>query len=391
LEKSYVQFPNYFKGIYETEKQLDPVNIKILTAMWKHGPRNLLEIARRTGIPFTSVYHRVARLEEKTGRVAYLMPEASRLGLIRLVVLVAATPGCEEKVTFALQLPNVWRFINRCEGPYSTISAHTVPPKYVKRFNRYLHMLLEKDMITKFKVIYTGDSMPNFPNFRYYNPKSKRWFFDWTTWLNALKKTKPERGIKDPESYQILNDKKDLLIIKELEKNARKPLAGLAPMLKMSVAAVKYRYDKLANSGALQHYAFDVHAYPVEIATYHENMFEFANGKKMDRFYSLLRELPFVLSVAKVLHQNALLVRTYIPETQLMNMFTFFSELTNTGFLTSYSSLRLNFAGRRTQTISYELYDEKSGWMMDLEKCVDFIKRSKPPVVMARDKRASLS
>jgi hypothetical protein len=89
----------------------------------------------------------------------------------------------------------------------------------------------------------------------------------------------------------------------------------------------------------------------------------------MNRFYSFLNQLPFILVVAKVIQRNALLVRTYIPETQLMNMFTFFSELANAGILASYSLLRLNFAGRRTQTISYELYDDKSGWMFNLQKC----------------------
>src|SRR5208337_3633338 len=124
LESEYVQLPNYFKGIVETEKQLDPTNIKILTAMWKHGPRNILEVSRRTRLPFTSVYHRVAKLEAKTGRVAYVMPESSHLGLVRVIVLTAAAPGYEETVAKALQLPNVWSFINPCEGSYTTLSAH---------------------------------------------------------------------------------------------------------------------------------------------------------------------------------------------------------------------------------------------------------------------------
>ena len=369
LKSEYVQLPSYFKGIAETQKQLDPTNIKILTAMWKHGPRNLLEISRRTGIPFTSVYHRVAKLEGKSGRVAYVMPETSRLGLVRVVVLAAANPGCGDMVTWALKLPNVWRFINHCEGSYTNISAHAVPPRYLKPFNRYVRRLAEKGMISRFKIIYTGDSMPNFPNFQYYNPTVKRWSFEWTRWLLDLKKNRNGRTLEDPPNYKIHVDKKDLLIIKELEKNARRTLADLAPMLKMSVAAVKYRYDKLTNVGGVQQYAFDVHAFPVEISAYHEIMLEFTSSQKMNRFYACLRELPFILSVAKVLQRNAMLVRTYVPETQLANMFAFFSELTNAGFLASYSSLRLNFAGRETQTISYELYNDESGWLLNLKKC----------------------
>ena len=161
MESKYVQFPNYFKGITETEKQLDQTNIKILSAMWKHGPRNLLEISRKTKLPFTSVYHRVDKLEKKTGRVAYVLPELSKLGLVRVVVLATATAGCENIVTEALQLPNLWRFINPCEGAYSHISAHAVPRKYLKDFNRYLRKLVEMHLITEFKITQTGDARPN--------------------------------------------------------------------------------------------------------------------------------------------------------------------------------------------------------------------------------------
>jgi DNA-binding Lrp family transcriptional regulator len=350
----------------ETEKQLDPTNIKILTAMWRHGPRNLLAISRRIGLPFTSVYHRVAKLEEKTGRVAYLMPETAKLGLVRVVVLMAASPGCEEIVTEALQLPNLWRFINPCEGAYSHISAHAVPRRYLKDFNRYLRKLVELHLITEFKTIQTGDSRPNFPNFRYYNPTAKRWSFEWIRWATVIKKLPPDKVIEDPPEYKGLLDKKDLLIVKELEKNARRPLADLAPMLKMSLTAVKYRYDKLCEAGVIQHYALDVHAFPAEISAYHEIMLEFTSSRNMNRFYSFLNELPFVLVVAKVLQRNALLVRTYIPETQLGNMFTFLSNLAKAGVLTSYSPIRLNLAGRMTQTISYELYDDGSGWMLNI-------------------------
>ena len=313
------------------------------------------------------------------------MPESSHLGLVRVIVLTAAAPGYEETVAKALQLPNVWRFINPCEGSYTTLSAHAVPFKSLRQFNRYLRNLSQNGLVTKFKVICTGDSRSNFPNFQYYDPKSRRWNFKWTEWLRGVQKQKVDKTIEDPQSYRMLLDKKDLLIVKELEKNARKTLADLSPMLKMSVTAVKYRFDKLIASGIIGQYALDVHAFPVEISAYHEIMLDFPSSQEMNRFYSSLGQLPFILSVAKVLKRNALLVRTYIPETQLMNMFTFFSELTNAGFLTSYSSLRLNFAGRRTQTISYELYDDYDGWRIELEKCTSELRKLvRKPVMMAR-------
>ena len=83
-------------------KDLDSMNIKIFSAMWKLGPRNLLEVSRQTGIPFTSVYHRVERIERE-GELAYLVPRLSKLGMMRVVVLATARLGCEEAVTKALR------------------------------------------------------------------------------------------------------------------------------------------------------------------------------------------------------------------------------------------------------------------------------------------------
>jgi len=371
MKSEFVQFPSYFKGITETEKQLDPTNIKILTAMWKYGPRNLLEVSRRTGLPFTSVYHRVAKLEEKTGRVTYIIPETAKLGLVRVVVLATAKAGAEQLVSQALMLPNLWRMVNTCEGKYTHLSAHAVPPKFMKDFREYLHNLTKLDLIAQLKVIHTGDTITNFPNFRYYDPTSKRWSFQWTQWLTAIKKLTPDKEIDDPSNYNMLFDKKDLLIVKELEKNARRSLSDLTPMLEMSLPAVKYRFDKrLCQSGVIQHVGFDVKPFPVEISAFHEVMIEFATKEDMNRFYSFVNELFFVDALVKVLRRNALLVRTYIPETQLMNMFTFFSQLANEGIATSYSPIRLSFGGRTTQTISYELYEDEYGWKVNLQQCI---------------------
>src|SRR5208337_4792846 len=109
LETETVSLTEYLmphKGIREIIKQLDATNIKILSAMWKFGPRNLLEVSRQTGIPFTSVYHRIERLESKSGALAYVVPKLSRLGMVRVVVLATARLGCEEAVTQALKAPN---------------------------------------------------------------------------------------------------------------------------------------------------------------------------------------------------------------------------------------------------------------------------------------------
>lgn len=366
-----IHLPNYFKGIKEVGKQLDPVNIKILTAMWRFGPRNLLEVSRRTGLPFTSVYHRVAKLEAKSGRVAYVVPQTSRVGMVRVLVLVTATAGSEKLVTTALKIPNLWRFINTCDGTFTHLSAHTVPIKFLKDFRRYIRELSKLGLVHQCKLILTGDHIPNFSEFRYYDPNSQHWTFPWQQWLTIIKKPAPNQRIEDPKGYPLLADKKDLLIIKELEKNGRISFANLAPILGLTLQGVKYHYDKrLIPSGITRYFSFDVYPFPVEVSAVHEIMLEFTSGQAMNKFYSAMNKLFFVHDLAKVLGENALVIRTYIVQTQVPNMFAFFSEMATAGLLRSYSSVRLNLAGRETQTISYELFDDEEGWTFDVCRCL---------------------
>ena len=364
-----VRVAEWHKGIQEIAKQLDRENIKILSAMWKLGPRNLLEVSRRTRIPFTSVYHRVAKLEAKSKRVASIIPQVSKLGMLRVVVLATASPGSEERVTAAMRIPNLWRSANRCEGSFTHFSVHTVPVRFLKEFKTYVRRIFELGLITQSKIILTCDYVPNFPNFKYYDSVSNQWTFRWSHWL-AMLKNRPSRTIGDPADYSVLMDRKDLLILKELEKNARRSFADLAPLLGMSLQGVKYRYDnKLVPSGIVKCIAFDVLPYPEEVSACHEVLLKFTSKRAMNKFFSLIDELFFVLGVAKVLHENSLMVRTHTLQSQVANLFSFFSQMAKEGMLESYSAIRQDFTGREVQTISYELFDE-AGWTFDLRKCL---------------------
>ncbi len=365
-----VRLAEWHNGIREIIKQLDRTNIKILSAMWKHGPRNLLEVSRRTGIPFTSVYHRVAKLESRSKRLAVLIPQISKLGMMRTVLLIKARPGCEEKVAAALKIPNLWRSINSCEGSFTHFSVQRVPIQFMRHFRRYIKRLSELDLIRECRIIPTGQYIPNFPNFKYYDPVSNRWTFDWRRWLIALKR-KPTETIEDPERYVTRADKKDIMIVKELEKNARTSFADMAPLLGISLQGVKYHYDKkLVPTGIVKYFGFDVWPYPEEVSACHEVLLEFSSKLAMNRFFSMANELFFVFGVAKVLRRDALMIRTYILQNQVWSMFAFLSEMAKQGILESYSAVRQDFAGRETQSISYELFDEEKGWTFDLEKCL---------------------
>jgi len=350
-------------------RELDPMAVKILSAMWEHGPRNLLEISRLTRIPFTSVYHRVERIESKSGPIAYLVPRLSKIGMVRLVVLATVRLGFEEVLTRALTAPNLWSAIELCEGAYSHASTHSVPIQFLGQFTDYMSELSQIALVTGVKVIPTGDYIPNFPDFSHYDPSTYEWTFPWNDWLAGIIGAEPTETLRDPSSYETDVDKKDLFIVRKLEVNARKTYSELASILGISLYGVKYHFDKkLVPNGIVNSFQFNVVPYPKEVSTLHEIMLEFEDSPSMDKFVSAIPNLFFAVGFAKVLGKDAILLRTYILESQLPKLFMFFSELARANILHSYSAIRKDIHSRRTQTISDELFDQEKGWMVDFDK-----------------------
>ncbi len=55
----------YFDRIHRVISVLDDENIKIINTMKKHGPRNLQDVSRKSGVPYPTVYTRVNKLESQ--------------------------------------------------------------------------------------------------------------------------------------------------------------------------------------------------------------------------------------------------------------------------------------------------------------------------------------
>jgi DNA-binding Lrp family transcriptional regulator len=231
--------------------------------------------------------------------------------------------------------------------------------------------MAEIGLIKNHRIFLTGDTVENFPDFSSYNTGTNEWTFDWEGLLNELNVGEPTKTIADPTESVLQVDKTDLEIIVNLELNARAYFTDIASNVGVSPSIVKYRYDtKLLPSGLLDQFTFLVVPYPLEIAAYHEVMLKFASSSAMNKFFSLVEKLFFVISVSKVLRQDALFVRTYIPHSQASKMFEFYSQMAKAGLVEEYSAVRLDLARRDLQTVSSELFDDEKGWVWDLNKCL---------------------
>ena len=119
----------------------------------------------------------------------------------------------------------------------------------------------------------------------------------------------------------------------------------------------------------MANFQFNVVPYAQEVTAVHEIMVDFEDTESMNIFVSVIPRLFFVIGYSKALKKDTILLRTYMLESQVRRLFAFFSELAKAGLLRSYSLIRKDLQSRRTQTISYELFDDEKGWMIDFDKC----------------------
>jgi DNA-binding Lrp family transcriptional regulator len=187
-----------------------------------------------------------------------------------------------------------------------------------------------------------------------------KWRFAWEAWLRQLsdrKASKPARtGLRKPSKQPF--DKKDLIILKELMKNARITLADLARMLGTTVPGAKYRFDKIRERGLIHEFVVEFLPYSPEISDLYEVRLDFKNESSLLSKASAFLALPFTLHQSRIRGMNSVAARVYLPRGEMNNLYTLLSRLVRNGTLTNFAYLWLDPLSIKAQTFSYEYYDD---------------------------------
>lgn len=347
---------------------LDEENIKIIRTMKEQGPRNLQKISRASKIPYTTVYSRVTKLESAGLFNTYVHPNYSRIGLSQAMVLVTPFPGRELLAKESIRIPGYWlkiaRCIGECNGYYALVA---VPSSNTRDYEQYLDQLVARGLIKNSRVTWLGESISPIPNFAYYDFVKKTWSFDWKRWL-GLFKHRDKVSARTPKPTNSNFDKRDLVILKELTKDARTTLVTLAKMLAISLPAAKYRFEGLLKKGAIKDYVINVLPFAYDVSDLSEVRLDFKDETSLRNGQKALSELPFILTISPLKGLNSTNVRVYIPRVELNNLMTFLSLLVKDNILTSYSYLQLDPMTLMTSSFGYRDYNDETGWFYDNRK-----------------------
>jgi len=372
---SLVTATEHFERIHRIISVLDEENLKIINTMKKYGPRNLQQISRKSGVPYPTVYTRVNKLAGQKLLHTYAYPNFSKIGLARALVLLTPVAGRELLVREALKLPGYWLSIIRssgeCNGYYS---VHAIPADNRQDFEQYLDQLIPSGLATSYRIFWLGEYNA-VASFDHFDLKKGVWKFPWASWLRLFLEERKREKPEDHDSRKDSFDKNDLLILKELTKDARKKLSEFARLIGVTLPAAKYRFDNIVRKGLIKDYIINVLPYAPVISELMEVRLDFKSESLLEAKEKLLQGLPFVMSYSKIRGANSITTRIYLPRSELNNLLTLLSTLVRHDILDRFSYLTLDPMTIENQTFSYEYYDDESGWSYDNRQYVDSLRK----------------
>lgn len=185
----------------------------------------------------------------------------------------------------------------------------------------------------------------------------------------------------DPLDFTVEGDKTDVLILKELEKDATVSFTKIAKMLGISPQLIRYHfYEHLVKRNLIESFQIIVPPFDRAISDMFFFIFRFETGEKLAKFALSLMDKPFVYTLGKILEEDSLVANLYMPKYEFRKFIDILSRLVKAGVLQSHLYVIQDLNKTLRQTISYE-YFENGGWIYEHEKHIqsllDLAKRNK--------------
>lgn len=339
---------------------LDPVNAKIIEALGKNDPRNLLALAKKIDLPPTTVNFRVKKLVEKGFLRIRAKTNSHKLGLMKAVLIARTNHGHIDTLLKAIENVGYWTYTARCYGKFNGVYAvFSFPFENKAALEEYLDRAKQLGALSDYELFWTTNIFEIAPNFDCFDFKQKAWNFPWQEWLIEISNSSihlPEQ-LSDPESFMINADYTDLLILKELEKDGLQDFTKLAKVAKITPQAIRHRFHQhVLKRNLITDFELAILPYPLQVSDLCAFAFSFADANALAKFANSLIDKPFVVSRAKIIGKNSLVVHFYIPKVEFSKLIESLNLLTMKGAIDEFEYVSLDMASFKRQTVSYEFF-----------------------------------
>lgn len=348
-------------------KRLDSLDIKILEALGVYGPRSVPEIARRIKAPMSTVRDRIKFLKSHFSLSLQISVYHTFIGLKKAFVFARATPGLESLLWESMKANDYWLYITaRYDRPESFYGIYGIPIDNTKEFEQFVEQIKKSRIAQSVKLFWsTCIHTVNLTN-NWYDHQAERWVFKWDKWILDIESrgTSLPPTLVEPESYPQKADTIDIVILKELQKNAECKLSDIAKLLNVSRKTVHYHFkNHVIGKGLIEKYVVFLPHFEDQSDRYCFR-FIFHDEENMAKFALSLTDKPFMRSIGKIFGENALFVEIYLPRKEFRGFTDALSELIRKGLMKSYDYAIGDPVRRELQTIPYEFFKGRL-WVYD--------------------------
>ena len=343
-------------------KMLDPVNAKIIEALGKDDPRNILALAKKIDLPPTTVAFRVKKLIEKGFLNIKAKTNSHKLGLMKAVLIAHTNHGHTETLLKAIENTGYWTYTARCYGKFNGVYAvFSFPFEHKTSLEEYIERARQLGALSNYELFWTTNIFEVAPSFDQFDFRRKAWNFAWQEWLREIMHSSahlPEH-LRNPESYDINADYIDLLILKELEKDGLRDFTKLSKVAKITPQAIRHRFHQhILKRNLITEFELATLPYPLQVSDLCAFVFNFKNESVMAKFANSLIDKPFVLSRARIIGKNSLVVHFYVPKVEFSNLIESLNLLATKDIIEDFHYVSLDVASFKRQTVSYEFFHE---------------------------------
>ena len=343
----------------------------MLEALQEYGPRNITRVAKELGMPAETIRKRFGRLRSTVFLKTHVNIYHTNLGLKKAVVFGEAVPGYEDLLFNALKQNDFWIFVGRCYGTFEgSIGIFTVPKEHTGEFEQFLSQVQALGAAQRLEHYWSTCFHEVNCLLNWFDKQAMDWSFPWDKWLEEINSEKQELPytLVDPEAFPVLGDEYDVIMLKELEKDATVRIAKLAQILKISPQLARYHFHRhLVGNGLIESFEVRTFHFGRDTADFSFFLFNFDSHEKMAKFASSLLDKPFAKVLGKLLERNALYGYIYLPRSEFRKFLNALSQLVKSGFMESYRYMIQDLDNSSRQTISFEYFTDKS-WVYDHEK-----------------------
>ncbi len=343
-------------------KTLDPINAKIIEGLGLYSPRNLSLLSKKIGLPPTTVAFRVKKLMKEGFLKFRAKLNSSRLGLMKAVLIADSNHKFSETLLDAIENIGYWTYTSRCYGKLNGFYAvFAFPFEYKTVFEDYFEKAKQLGAMSNYVLFQTTNIFEIARNFHWFDFKKKAWNFSWQKWIDEILNSSeqiPQR-LTDPKSYDVEIDSRDLLILKELEKNGLTDFTQLSKVVKITPQAVRHRFlQHVVKRNLIEEYEVAILPYPLQVSDMCAFVLDFANQRYLAKFVNSLMDKPFALNYAKVIQKNSLLVHFYLPKTEFSNFMMSLNRLTTKEIIQDFFYVSIDVPSFKRQTVSYEYFHD---------------------------------